>query len=374
MYKIHMVDLVGQYKNIREQINSSVIETFESGEFINGRPVSLFREELAAYLNVKHVISCANGTDALQAALMALDLQPGDEVITSNFTFIATAEVIGLLKLKPVLVDVDPMTFNIDPGLIRKAITDKTKAIVPVHLFGQAADMNEILNIGSESGIPVIEDSAQATGARYKFPDGRLSFAGTMGDIGTTSFFPSKNLGCFGDGGALLTNNDSLAEKLQMIVNHGSKIKYHHEIIGMNSRLDTVQAAILRIKLKNLDRYNEARKLAAVHYDSKLGGHPGIIIPRKSGQGDHIYHQYTLRVLNGKRDELKAGLAKDGIPSMVYYPVPLSLQKAFRSTGFRGGEFPVSEMLCSEVLSLPMHTELSPDQLDYIINRILANL
>lgn len=369
-----MVDLVGQYKNIKDEIDNAIRETIISGSFINGKAVGLFREELARYLKVGHVISCANGTDALQAALMALDLKPGDEVITTNFTFISTVEVLGLLRLKPVLADVDPFTFNIDPMKIRKAISPKTKAIVPVHLFGQVADMHEIMNISREFDIPVIEDAAQATGANYFFPDGRVMAAGTIGEVGTSSFFPSKNLGCFGDGGALFTNNDELADKMQMIVNHGSRIKYHHEIIGINSRLDTMQAAILREKLKMLDSYNSSRQEAAKYYDEKLEGHPDIITPQKTGNANHIYHQYTLRILNGKRDKLRAALAEKDIPSMIYYPVPLSLQKVFNGEGYKKGDFPVTEMLCNEVLSLPMHTELSMDQLDYIVTNLLANI
>jgi len=374
MNKIHMVDLVNQYKAIKTEIDLAIRETIEQGAFINGPAVGQFREELSAYLEVPHVVACANGTDALQVALMALDLQAGDEVITSNFTFIATVEVIVLLGMKPVLVDVDPRTFNLDVEEVRKAISPRTKVIMPVHLFGQSAPMNEIIKIGRENNIAVIEDAAQALGAYYNFPDGQSLRAGTIGDIGTASFFPSKNLGCFGDGGALFTRDEKLAKKLQMIVNHGSKIKYFHDLIGVNSRLDTIQAAILRVKLKHLDSYNSARQAAAAYYNDHLMGHPDILIPGLSGTGTHIYHQYTLRILNGRRDKLKAALAGLGIPSMVYYPLPLSLQKAFNESGYKKGDFPVTEQLCDEVLSLPMHTELRMDQLEFIIKSLLANI
>ncbi len=369
-----MVDLVNQYKHIKDEIDEAILDTIELGAFINGPAVGQFRDELSAYLDVPYVITCANGTDALQVAMMALNLKPGDEVITSNFTFIATVEVISLLGLKPILVDVNPHTFNIEPENIRRALSPKTKAIVPVHLFGQSSEMDEIIEIGREHGIPVIEDSAQTLGAHYKFPDGRTQSAGTIGEIGTTSFFPSKNLGCFGDGGALFTNDETLAQKMQMIVNHGSKIKYYHDLVGINSRLDTIQAAILRVKLRQLDKYNSARIKAAAFYDEHLIGHPEIIIPQSSGTGNHIYHQYTLRVLNGKRDSLKEKLADSGIPSMVYYPMPLSLQKAFLSAGYKEGDFPVTEQLCKEVLSLPMHTELHIDQQEYIVKNLLSNI
>ncbi len=374
MNKIYMVDLVNQYKEIRLEIDTAIRETIEQGAFINGPAVGRFRDELSIYLDVPYVVTCANGTDALQVAMMALDLKPGDEVITSNFTFIATVEVIGLLGLKPILVDVNPHTFNIDPDKLRKAISPRTKAIVPVHLFGQAAQMEEIIKIGKEHNIAIIEDTAQALGAHYKFPNGQSSRAGTIGEIGTASFFPSKNLGCFGDGGALFTRDEKLAQKMQMIVNHGSKIKYYHDLIGINSRLDTIQAAILRVKLKMLDVYNSSRQTAAAFYDEHLKNHPGILIPRQTGTGTHIYHQYTLRVLNGKRDQLKAALAKLGIPSMVYYPVPLSLQKAFHYAGYQKGDFPVTEQLCNEVLSLPMHTELQIEQQEFIVKSLLSNL
>ncbi len=374
MNKIQMVDLFNQYLSIKSEIDSAIQETIEKGAFINGDAVHLFRDELASYLNIDHVITCGNGTDALQVAMMALDLQPGDEVITSNFTFIASVEVISLLGLKPVLVDVNPDTFNIQANLIRKAITKKTKAIVPVHLFGQVSEMDEIMKIGQEFGIPVIEDNAQAIGAKYTFSDGHSQHAGTIGEIGTTSFFPSKNLGCFGDGGAIFTKDEKLAKKIRMIVNHGSKIKYYHDLIGVNSRLDTIQAAILRIKLGLLDQYNAARQKAARFYDDHLHSHSEIIIPHRTETSDHIFHQYTLRILNGKRDNLKSLLAQKGIPSMVYYPMPISRQKAFSSAGYKKDDFPVTEKLCSEVLSLPMHTELKDDQLDYIVKTLLNSI
>ena len=369
-----MVDLFSQYSKIKPEVDSAIQKTIEKSSFINGEEVKLFQKEFAEYLNVPNVITCANGTDALQVAMMALGLQPGDEVITSNFTFIATVEVIGLLRLKPVLVDVNYETFNLDPEQVRKSITPKTKAIVPVHVFGQAARMDELMKISREYGIPVIEDNAQAIGAKYTYPDGSSQYAGTIGEIGTTSFFPSKNLGCFGDGGAIFTSNDKLAAKIRMIVNHGSQVKYYHDLIGVNSRLDTIQAAILRIKLRQLDQYNEARREAANFYDRYLKENQDILIPLRTDTGDHIFHQYTLKIQNGKRDKLKSYLAEKGIPSMVYYPVPLSLQKAFKHVAYNKGDFPVTEKLCTEVLSLPMHTELSPAQLKYIVDNVLEGI
>lgn len=374
MNKIHMVDLFSQYSKIKSEVDSAIQKNIEKASFINGEEVKLFQKELAEYLDVPHAITCANGTDALQVAMMALNLQPGDEVITSNFTFIATVEVISLLRLKPVLVDVDYGTFMLDTEQVRKSITAKTKAIVPVHVFGQAAEMDELMNISREFGIPIIEDNAQAIGAKYNFPDGRSQFAGTIGEIGTTSFFPSKNLGCFGDGGAIFTGNEKLADKIRMIVNHGSSVKYYHDFIGVNSRLDTIQAAILRIKLRSLNEYNKARKEAADFYDMHLNKNQDIIIPKRSTTGDHIFHQYTLKIKNGKRDALKSYLAEKGIPSMIYYPVPLSLQKAFVHAGYKKGDFPITEKLCNEVLSLPMHSELSPDQLNYIVDMVLEGV
>lgn len=368
---IKMVDLLAQYEAIKTEVNEAIQQTIQSTAFINGPPVMALQKELSDYLNVKKVITCANGTDALQVALMALNLQPGDEVITSNFTFIATVEVISLLKLKPVLVDVDPNTFNLDPKKIRQVINPKTKAIIPVHLFGQTAEMHEILSIAREHKLYVIEDTAQAIGADYQFPDGSKQKAGTIGTIGTTSFFPSKNLGCFGDGGALMTNDPELGDKIKVIVNHGSQVKYYHEEIGVNSRLDTLQAAILRVKLKHFDDYIKARKKAAGYYDHLLADHDAIQTPVRSKNSTHTFHQYTLRITNGRRDEIRSKLADKNIPSMIYYPVPLSLQKAFRSAGYRSGDFPVTEMLCDEVLSLPMHTELSNAQQEYIADNLL---
>ena len=369
-----MVDVVGQYKGIKAEIDLAIQEVIDEGLYINGPAVGKFRKDLSSYLGGVKVITCANGTDALQVALMALELNPGDEVITSNFSFIATIEVISLLKLKPVLVDVDPHSFNIDTTKIKEVINSKTKAIIPVHLFGQASPMAEIMGIARDYNIQVIEDTAQAIGTEYHFPGGLSKKAGTIGDIGTTSFFPSKTLGCFGDGGALFTEDEHLANRMQMIVNHGSRIKYHNEILGVNSRLDSIQAAVLNVKLKYLDQFIEARQKVAEFYDSALDAHPDIIIPGISDSGSHTYHQYTLRVINGKRDKLKDDLARHGIPSMVYYPVPLSLQKVFQPYGYEKGDFPVTESLCNEVLSLPMHTELSDIQLEYIVKKLLKSI
>ncbi|MEA1877115.1 MAG: DegT/DnrJ/EryC1/StrS family aminotransferase [Bacteroidota bacterium] len=366
-----MVDLLSQYERIKEEVDAGIRETIEQTAFINGPSVKLFQTELASYLKVKKVITCANGTDALQVAMMALDLQAGDEVITSNFTFIASVEVIALLKLKPVLVDVDPDTFNLDPKKIEEAITPRTKAIIPVHLFGQSADMDEILRIAKDNKLYVIEDSAQSLGTNYNSSDGTSQKTGTIGTIGTTSFFPSKNLGCFGDGGALMTNNEELGEKIRVIVNHGSQIKYYHEEIGVNSRLDTLQAAILRVKLRHLNSYNQSRKAAADYYDTLLAGYDQIQTPVRFANSSHIFHQYTLRIKSGKRDEIRQKLADQKIPAMIYYPVPLSLQGAFLSAGYKKGDFPVTEQLCTEVLSLPMHTELNNAQQEYIAEHLL---
>jgi len=371
MQKIHMVDLLTQYEKIRGEVDEAIHETIQTTAFINGPAVKRLQLEMESYLNAEKVVTCANGTDALQVAMMALDLQPGDEIITSNFTFIATVEVIALLKLKPVLVDVDPDTFNLDPEKIRAAITPKTKAIVPVHLFGQAADMDQIMVIAREYHLYVIEDTAQAIGADYKLDNGQSQKVGTIGTIGTTSFFPSKNLGCFGDGGALMTNDSPLGERIRVIVNHGSQMKYYHEESGVNSRLDTLQAAILRVKLKHLDEYNQARLEAANYYDQLLGGIETIQTPVRSEKSTHIFHQYTLRIKNGQRDTIRTKLGEKNIPSMVYYPVPLSLQKAFKSAGYTEGDFPITETLCNEVLSLPMHTELTREQQDYITRELI---
>ena len=366
MKKIEMVDLRSQYERLRADIDNAVAEVISSTAFIKGPDVRLFEEELQRYLGVRHVISCANGTDALQIAMMALGLKPGDEVITTNFTFIATVEVIELLGLKTVLVEPEPDTFNISFEALRKAITPRTRAIVPVHLFGQCADMEPVLELAREQGIYIIEDVAQATGAVYRFSDGTEKKAGTMGTIGCTSFFPSKNLGCYGDGGALFTDDDGLAALIRSITNHGMKVRYYHDTIGVNSRLDTIQAAILRVKLRHLDEFNEARRSAASRYDSELSGLPGISVPARSPFSTHIFHQYTLRIGNGRRDSLRECLENEGIPSMIYYPVPLHMQKAYLHLGYAPDDFPLTSRLTGEVLSLPMHTELDEEQLSWI--------
>jgi UDP-2-acetamido-2-deoxy-ribo-hexuluronate aminotransferase len=371
MDKIHMVDLYGQYKKIKEEVDKEIFNVIESSQFINGKVVKEFQGELEKYLSVKHVVPCANGTDALQIALMTLDLKPGDEVITSNFTFIATAEVIALLGLKPVLVDVDPKTFLINPQEIKKRITSKTKVILPVHLFGQSAEMEMIETIAKESKLFIIEDNAQAIGANYFYKNGTKKKLGTIGDIGCTSFFPSKNLGCFGDGGAIFTNNDLLAEKIRSISNHGMKVRYYHENIGVNSRLDSIQAAVLKIKLKYLDHYNNKRIETANFYDNAFDNHPNIEIPDRTSNSNHVFHQYTLKTKNIDRNKLQELLAEKGIPSMIYYPVPIHLQKAFKELGYKEGDFPVSELLCKSVLSLPIHTELDKEQLDYIVGNVI---
>lgn len=366
-----MVDLQKQYSNIRSEINDAIQKVIDSTAFIKGPEVTEFEKELQDYMGVKHVVSCANGTDALQIAMMTLGLKPGDEVITTDFTFISTVEVVALLGLKLVLVDPDPDTFNISPEAVMKAVTPHTKAIVPVHLFGQCSDMESINKIAGQYGLFVIEDAAQSTGADFIFSNGKKQKSGTIGDIGTTSFFPSKNLGCYGDGGALYTNNEEFAIKARSIANHGMKIKYHHDHVGINSRLDTVQAAILRVKLKYLDRYNEARRNAADYYDKAFASCPYIVSPRRVPWSTHIFHQYTLRIRNGKRDELKKYLSEKKIPSMVYYPVPLHKQNAYRYLGYKEEDFPVTNALCSEVLSLPMHPEIDMEQLEYITQNVL---
>ncbi|MDP5076041.1 MAG: DegT/DnrJ/EryC1/StrS family aminotransferase, partial [Flavobacteriales bacterium] len=332
--------------------------------------VKNFQAELETYLGVKHVIPCANGTDALQVAMMALDLKPGDEVIVPTFTYVATAEVIALLQLTPVLVDVHPETFMIDPAAVEAAITSKTKAIVPVHLFGQGADMNAIMDIARRHNLFVIEDAAQALGASYQLSNGESAALGTIGDIGCTSFFPSKNLGCYGDGGALFTNNDELAANLRMIANHGQKVRYYHDVIGVNSRLDTMQAAILDIKLKHLNRYAKSRRTVADYYDKALVGSEGLMTPNRIATGTHVFHQYTLRVLNGKRDALRSHLEERGVPSMIYYPLPLHFQKAFENDRYPKGSMPISERLSSEVLSLPIHTEMTSEELEFIVDNV----
>jgi dTDP-4-amino-4,6-dideoxygalactose transaminase len=366
MKKIEMVDLRSQYERLKADIDSAVAGVINSTAFIKGPDVRLFEEDLQRYLGIRNVISCANGTDALQIAMMALGLKPGDEVITTNFTFIATVEVIELLGLKTVLVDPEPGTFNISTEAVSKAITPRTRAIVPVHLFGQCADMEPLLALAHQHGLYIIEDTAQATGAEYRFSDGVVKKAGTMGTIGCTSFFPSKNLGCYGDGGALFTDDDELAALIRSITNHGMKVRYYHDNIGVNSRLDTIQAAVLRVKLRHLDEFNEARRKAAALYDSQLSGLPGITIPERAPFSTHIFHQYTLRIKGEKRNDLRECLENEGIPSMIYYPVPLHLQKAYNHLGYNPDDFPVTRQLSGEVLSLPMHSELDNEQMEYI--------
>jgi dTDP-4-amino-4,6-dideoxygalactose transaminase len=371
MKKIQMVDLGGQYEKIQSEIDAAVLEVVRSTKYINGPEVQAFASDLQNYLNVKHVIPCGNGTDALQVAMMALGLEPGDEIIIPSFTFVATAEVIALLGLKPVFVDVNPSTFNIDPSCIKKAITTKTRAIVPVHLFGQCANMEEISEIANKNNLFVIEDNAQAIGADFIFSDGTPQKAGTIGHFGCTSFFPSKNLGCYGDGGALFTNDDLLAEKARSIVNHGMTKKYYHDYVGVNSRLDNIQAAILRIKLRQLDNYARARLQAAIFYDKSFANNPSISIPERASFSTHVFHQYTLVTHNIDRDKLQEYLASKIIPAMIYYPVPLHKQKAYLDFCNLKDSLPVSEDLCNRVISLPMHTELDQEQLDYITTSVL---
>ncbi|WP_322970926.1 DegT/DnrJ/EryC1/StrS family aminotransferase [Faecalibacter sp. LW9] len=365
MKKIQMVDLQSQYQKIKSEVDASILNVIESAAFINGPEVKQFQADLEQYLNVKHVIPCGNGTDALQIALMALGLEPGDEVITADFTFAATVEVIDLLKLKSVLVDVNLDTFTIDTEKLKAAITPKTKAIIPVHLFGQCANMDEVMAIAKEHNLFVIEDTAQAIGAEYK---GKK--AGTIGDMGCTSFFPSKNLGCYGDGGAIFTNNDELAHRLRGIVNHGMYKRYYHDEIGVNSRLDSIQAAVLRNKLPHLNSYNEARLAAATYYNNAFADIEELITPVVSKDSTHVFHQYTLRVLNGKRNELQAFLTEKEIPAMIYYPVPLRKQKAYDNGHYNDADFPNTDTLVDEVMSLPMHTELSEEQLIYITTAV----
>jgi len=371
MHNIRMVDLKTQYENIKHEVDNAIQDVIDSTAFINGPHVKDFQHNLEKYLGIDSVISCANGTDALQIALMALNLETGDEVITPDFTFISTVEVVKLLGLKPRLVDVNPETFTIDIDKLEKAINKNTKAIVPVHLFGQCADMNAIMDIAEKHNISVVEDVAQATGAEYNFK-GNWEKAGTIGHIGCTSFFPSKNLGCYGDGGALFTNDHQMDEKIRTIANHGSKVKYYHDDIGVNSRLDTLQAAILNVKLKYLNNYNQARQKAAAYYDEKLGKLEHIQTPVKDRNSSHIYHQYTL-VLDSSvnRNELKEYLKEKGIPSMVYYPVPMHKQSAYVDDLKSEDKFPVSERLSEKVLSLPMHTELTTEQLEWITTSII---
>lgn len=368
--KIEMVDLKSQYAKIQDQIDEAVLKVIKSTNFINGPEVQSFSNNLSEYLGGSQVIPCANGTDALQIAMMALDLKPGDEVIVPSFTYVATAEVIGLLQLKPVMVDVDRYTFNISKANIENAIGPKTKAIVPVHLFGQCADMEPILALANEKGLYVIEDTAQAIGAIYTFGNGEKKQAGTMGNIGCTSFFPSKNLGCYGDGGATYTSDINLANRIKMIANHGQERKYVHKTIGVNSRLDTIQAAILDIKLSHLNNYCMLRNEAADRYDEMLKGISGLHIPKRSENSSHVFHQYTITVHDGKRDELKKYLENSGIPAMIYYPIPLNEQEAYRNIGYVAGPLTNTDFLCKSVLSLPMHTELDYDQQYYITEKI----
>ncbi len=384
MKKIQMVDLKGQYEQIKERIDSSILDVIESTAFINGPEVHSFQKELEEYLDVRHVIPCANGTDALQIAMMGLGLQPGDEVITADFTFAATVEVIALLQLTPVLVDVEPDSFNIDPEAIKKAITPKTKAIVPVHLFGLSANMDAIMEIAKEHNLYVIEDNAQGIGADYRSKNDSIAKTGTIGHVASTSFFPSKNLGCYGDGGAIFTNDDDLAHKLRGIVNHGMYIRYHHDVIGVNSRLDSIQATVLRAKLPNLDSYNNARRDAARKYNKNFEGIENIITPKVKGNNCgtseknicdtcncHVFHQYTLRITNGKRDALVQHLNDNHIPCGIYYPIPLHSQKAYKDDRYNEADFPITNQLIEEVISLPMHTELDNDQIDFITKTVI---
>ena len=375
MKKIEMVDLRGQYQKIQSKVDDSVLNTINSASFINGPQVKNFQKHLEKYLGVKHVIPCANGTDALQIALMALDLKPGDEVITPDFTYASTIEVILLLGLTPVLVDIDIDTFNIDVSGIKNAISSKTKAIIPVHLFGQVASMNEILEIAQENDLYIVEDNAQSLGSNFTFKDGSKKKAGTIGHIGTTSFFPSKNLGAYGDGGAIFTEDDDLAHTLRGIVNHGMYVRYYHDLVGVNSRLDSIQASILDIKLDYLDDYNNSRCIAASKYNLRFKDQSNIITPIRVGERDsHVFHQYTLRILNRKRDELVKYLNDRNIPCGIYYPVPLHLQKAYKSNRYNQSDYKVTNQVVNEVISLPMHTELTDDQLDYISSHVIKFL
>ena len=371
MKKIQMVDLLGQYDNIQEKVDSKILEVVKSAAYINGPEVHSFQKELEDYLGVKNVIPCANGTDALQIAMMGLGLKPGDEVITADFTFAATVEVIALLNLTPVLVDVEKGTFNMNIEALKKAITPKTKAIVPVHLFGQCANMESIMEVAKEHNLYVIEDTAQAIGADYTFKDGSKKKAGTIGKVGTTSFFPSKNLGCYGDGGAIFTNDDELAHTLRGMVNHGMYKRYYHDVVGVNSRLDSIQAAILRIKLPHLDSYCDARRTAANYYSNAFASCKNITTPVTSSFTTHVFHQYTLQIKNADRNALHQHLLNSGIPNAIYYPVPLHSQKAYTDTRYKEDDFKVTNELIDTVLSLPMHTELDNEQLEFITSTIL---
>ena len=371
MKDIQMVDLRSQYEKIKPEINAAIQEVINSSAFINGPSVKKFQDELSDYIGCKHVITCANGTDALQVACMALGLKPGDEVITTNFTFVATVEILFLLGLKPVLVDIDPSTFNIDVTQIEKQISPKTKAIIPVHLYGQCADMEAIMGIAKKHNLYVIEDTAQAIGAEYKFSNSALNKAGTIGHLGTTSFFPSKNLGCYGDGGAIFTDDDKLANKSSSIVNHGQKNRYEYEMIGVNSRLDSLQAAVLRVKLQYLDNYSKTRRKAADYYDRVFTGISQIKTPFRALNSTHVFHQYTITLNEIDRDDLKETLSQQGIPTMIYYPKPLHAHPAYKALGYSDKDFPVAVDLSKRVLSLPMHTELDEDQLELIANGII---
>ncbi|KFF18049.1 DegT/DnrJ/EryC1/StrS family aminotransferase [Chryseobacterium sp. JM1] len=368
--KIQMVDLKGQYEKIKTEVDAGIQDCINNTAFINGPAVKEFQQDFEKYLNAKHVIPCANGTDALQIAMMALGLKPGDEIICPAFTYVATAEVMGLLGLIPIMVDVNEDTFDIELEGLEKYLTPNTKAIVPVHLYGQSADMEKILEFAEKYNLFVIEDNAQAIGSDYTFSDGTVKKTGTIGHIGCTSFFPSKNLGCYGDGGALMTNDDEIALKIRMIANHGQEKKYHHKVLGCNSRLDTIQAAVLKVKLTHLDEYSAARNKMADYYDEHLAGISEISVPKRAENSTHVFHQYTLKVKNGKRDGLQKYLAEKNIPSMVYYPLPLYRQGAFQQYVTEGFSLPVTEQLCSEVISLPVHTEFDQEVLDYIIAEI----
>ena len=372
MRKLQMVDLKSQYEKIKDTVNASIQEVLDTTSYINGPQVQQFQKSLEDYLDVKHVIPCANGTDALQIAMMGLGLKPGDEVITADFTFAATVEVIALLQLTPVLVDVEMDTFNISIDAIKKAITPRTKAIVPVHLFGKAANMEAIMQLALEHDLYVIEDNAQAIGANYTFEDGAKKKVGAIGHVASTSFFPSKNLGCYGDGGAIFTNDDALAHTLRGIVNHGMYVRYHHDVVGVNSRLDSVQAAVLNAKLPLLDSYNKARRAAAAKYNAAFSNHKNIVVPSFDLNGDdHVFHQYTLRIVDADRNALMEHLQSKGVPCAIYYPIPLHSQKAYVDSRYREEDFPVTNQLVNEVISLAMHTELDEEQIDYITNSVL---
>lgn len=371
MHKIQMVDLKRQYEKIKPEVDAAIQNVINNTAFINGPEVQEFSKELADYLGVKHVIPCANGTDALQISLMGLGLQPGDEVITPSFTYIATVEVVALLHLKPVFVDVDADTYTINLDSLKKAITPKTKAIIPVHLYGQCAQMEEILAIAKEHNIPVIEDNAQAIGGDYTFSNGKKLKTGVMGSIGCTSFFPSKNLGCYGDGGAIFTNDDVLAEKLRMIANHGQKVRYYHEMVGCNSRLDSIQAAVLRIKLRKLDEYCDARRKVADYYDAAFANHPNIETPHRAPYNKHVFHQYTLQLKNVNRDAVSEAMAQRNIPTMIYYPVPCHKQNMFKEMGGADFDLPTTDFLNTCVISLPIHTEFTEEELQFIAENFI---